>query len=268
MTVVDTDAITAVDVARIVQNDPELSWLVTQLRDRLRDGDDSHALDHLLRVGAWAARLTKGRPTVRLAIATALLHDVINTRKDSPDRTTASERSAELAERLLTRMGFPSHHVMLAADAIRSHSRSRGLTPRTSFGRAFQDADRLDSLGVIGIMRSLSTGAQLAQEILRWDDPWAERRPLAPKRYTVDHILADLFPLPASMHVAAARAEGFLRVGTMVDLLAAWGAQMGHRFPSIRYRARASVACGDAIAPTRARLLELPHEARLAEQRP
>ncbi len=209
-----------------------MSSLLNHLDGRLADGDASHAVDHLLRVAAWAVRLTRGEPSIRLAISTALLHDAVNIPKDSPDRARASLLSAELAANLLPPLGFSNREVALAYDAILNHSRSRGTPPRTCFGCAFQDADRLDALGAVGMARSLATGAQLGREIACDSDPWAERRPLAPRTYTLDYVISELLPLPGLLHSPVARQEGWRRVHTMIQLLDAWGNELGFPLPA------------------------------------
>lgn len=226
--------LTIQDVCDFIEHDEALSRVLAALDNRLSDGDSSHGLDHLLRVALWTVRLTHGQPSARLAIATALLHDAVNTRKDSPDRLRASARSAECAACLLAWLSFPPDDVALSRDAIRSHSRSSGLLPRTTFGRALQDADRLDALGVVALTRTLTTGGRIGQEILCWDDPWAERRTLRPDIYTVDHILGDLLPLPATLHNLAAREEGWRRAHRMLSFLTAWGDELGAPFPEWR----------------------------------
>jgi uncharacterized protein len=112
---------------------------------------------HAERVALWTLRLAPEVPH-RLAVAAALLHDSVNVPKDSPERARASELCAAEAARLLPRLGFSDQDTATIADAIRTHSYSRGEPPKSELGRALQDADRLETLGALGLCRVLSTG--------------------------------------------------------------------------------------------------------------
>ena len=74
----------------------ELPGLLAQAAERF-DDDPGHDLQHALRVARWTLRLSDGQVPPRLALAAAVLHDIVNLPKDSPDRAQASERSAAVA---------------------------------------------------------------------------------------------------------------------------------------------------------------------------
>src|SRR5687767_1027434 len=138
--------------------DGALGALRDEVAARL-DDDPGHDLHHALRVALAAVRIGATLdPAVpaRLAVAAALLHDVVNVPKDSPERARASELCAVETRRILPRHGFDDAEIAAIADAIRDHSFSRGAIPTTLLGCALQDADRLEALGAIGMMRCIS----------------------------------------------------------------------------------------------------------------
>jgi uncharacterized protein len=193
--------------------------------------DPAHDLAHLFRVARWTVRLAGDGADPRLAIAAALLHDIVNIPKTSPERPKASEHSAAFARQLLPRLGFDAADVELAAGAIRDHSFTRGAVPETDLGRALQDADRLDALGVIGTFRSIAMGAHLGLEFVHPSDPWARGRSLDDGSYSVDHFFKKLLRLPETFRTERGRAEAARRAATMRGLLAELGRELGAPAP-------------------------------------
>jgi len=191
------------------------------------DGDPGHDLGHLHRVALWTLRLGGAAVDRREAIAAALLHDIVNLPKDSPDRALASTRSAEVARRWLPDLGFSEAAVGRVADGIRDHSFSRGVTPTEPLGQALQDADRLEAVGVIGLFRCVSTGARMGARYFEDDDPWAESRPLDDRAYSIDHFFTKLLGLAAGMNTAAGRHEGARRTEYLRHTLAQLAAEIG-----------------------------------------
>ncbi|HTE45265.1 MAG TPA: HD domain-containing protein [Gemmatimonadaceae bacterium] len=206
------------DIDRMIGADSELRLLLGEVRSRF-DSDSAHDIGHLKRVAAWTVRLAGDGVRSRLCIAAALLHDVVNIPKTHADRSRASERSADVARDLLPRLGFAPPDVTLIADAIRDHSFSRGAVPESALGRALQDADRLEALGVIGTFRCIATGVRFDAEFFHATDPWASDRPLDDARYSVDHYFTKLLKLPATFHTLGGRTEAERRAGVMRALL-------------------------------------------------
>lgn len=204
------------ELTALLAGDPALA-AVAEAAEALLDDDPGHDLHHALRVAKSALALAEGEVAPRLVVAAALLHDAVNVPKDSPERARASELSAAFARELLPRHGFSPDEVELVADAIVDHSYSRGAVPRSVLGMVLQDADRLEALGALGLMRCVSTGVRMNARFFDALDPWAERRALDDRRYSVDHFFVKLLGLPATMQTEGGRREAerraeFLRV--------------------------------------------------------
>lgn len=192
--------------------------------------DPGHDIAHAHRVARWMLRLD---PSVerRAAFAAALLHDVVNLPKNHPERATASARSAALARSLLLDNGFGEDEVDTIVRAIEDHSFSRGVVPRDALGRALQDADRLEALGAIGLMRTFATGALMGASFFDAVDPWAQWRPHDDLQFTVDHFATKLLGLPETLTTEAGRAEARRRVEIMRAFLGALGEEIGSPRP-------------------------------------
>lgn len=211
--------------------DPPLAALLAEARARDDGSDPTHDVAHALRVALWTIRLGGADVDAREAIAAALLHDAVNPPKDSPERALASEKSAALASGRLPAAGFAPDAVTRIADAIRDHSFSRGAVPDSALGRALQDADRLEALGAIGLLRCVSTGVRMGGAWFDADDPFAESRPLDDARFSVDHFWAKLLKLPATMRTEAGGAEAERRAAFLRAFLAQLGDELGRSAP-------------------------------------
>ncbi len=206
--------------------DPPLATLLDEARTR-EDGDRSHDTAHALRVALWTIRLGGAAVDPREAIAAALLHDAVNPPKSSPERARASELSAAMAMRRLPALGFDAAAVTRVAAAIRDHSFSRGAVPVEPLGAALQDADRLEALGAIGLLRCIETGARMGAAWFDPDDPWAATRELDDRAYSLDHFFAKLLRLPATMCTEAGRVEAGRRAALLRRFVDALGEEIG-----------------------------------------
>lgn len=211
--------LTTLDLDAYVAEDPVLSLARDALVDALGEqtADPAHDLDHCVRVARWTLRLAPDVPA-RSAVLAALLHDLVNIPKDSPERHLASERSADAARALLAPY-LPEAELDDIAGAILTHSFSRGLKPRSPLGDALQDADRLEALGAIGLCRTISTGVRMGATYFDARDPWALERPLDDRRYGVDHFFTKLLALPPTFRTERGRAEATRRVAILESFL-------------------------------------------------
>lgn len=218
------------ELLAFIDSRPALRALLAEVARRA-DGDPGHDLDHVLRVALWTVRIGGDALFADEAVAAALLHDLVNVPKSSPDRSRASELCAEAARPLLRAEGFSEEATERVTEAIRDHSFSRGASPVHPLARALQDADRLEALGAIGVFRTLSTGVLLGARYFHPDDPWARHRALDDKAWSVDHFFTKLLRLPATMLTAAGRREAERRAAFMRALLEQLGDEVGESPP-------------------------------------
>lgn len=229
--------------------DARLSALLDDVRPRF-DDDPGHDLEHCLRVAGWTLRCGADDVVADVvadvsadviadviaaeAIAAALLHDIVNVPKDDPRRSEASTLSAMEARSILPPHGFDPIAIERVAEAIQDHSYSRGAIPRSPLGRALQDADRLEALGVLGLFRCISTGARMGARYFHASDPFAADRPLDDRRFTVDHFYTKLLDLPDTMHTDVGREEARRRVAFLAHTLD----ELAHELGVVRAPAR------------------------------
>jgi uncharacterized protein len=213
-----------------IGHDKSLSNILLAVRKN-DDGDAAHDAAHLLRVALWTMRLGAGTVDPREATAAALLHDLVNLPKNDPNRSRASEFSAEKALPLLKAEGFGEAACARIAAAIRDHSFSRGAKPTDALGQALQDADRLEALGAIGLMRVFATGARMGTKFFHEEDPWAVNRPLNDLQFSVDHFFTKLLKLPESFLTKGGQEEARRRALTLSDFLNQLSDELGEPRP-------------------------------------
>lgn len=183
---------------------------ITQLKSLVRpyysSSDPAHNWNHIMRVTHLAAQIAKNEnATPELAEAAALCHDLINVPKNDPRRSLASTLSAKEAKPLLEQVGFNEDECEVIQVAIVAHSFSKGIVPTHPIACAVQDADRLDALGAIGILRCCSVSTHFGSDYFDPDDFEALHRELDDKSYMVDHYQTKLFKLKDSMTTETGR---------------------------------------------------------------
>jgi uncharacterized protein len=197
-----------------------LEILLEKARPFYDNGDPGHDFVHIQRVMANCKRIGAiAGADLELLLPAAILHDVVNLPKNHPERLEASRMAAEKSHALLRESGYTENEIAKVTEIITEHSYSLGKKPSSIESAVLQDADKLDALGAIGIMRAVSCGCRLGSSYYSVEDPHATSRELNDKAYTVDHFYTKLFKLPELMNTPAARREAESRVKFMRTFL-------------------------------------------------
>ena len=139
----------------------------------------SHGPDHSERVLQTALNLGR-RLGARLEILApaALFHD-IGRREESRSRggVCHAERGAELAAPLLRELGYTEADVAAICHCIRAHRYRDASEPATLEADILFDADKLDSIGAVGIGRAFLFAGQIGARLHNPDIDPASTRP-------------------------------------------------------------------------------------------
>jgi uncharacterized protein len=182
--------------------------------------DAAHDLSHVKRVvnnTVYLTDITKANSLV--TFPAAWLHDCVAVAKDSPLRSQGSKLAADAATLFLSEIGYPEERLADVYHAIEAHSFTADIPPRSLEAQVVQDADRLDSLGAIGIARCLLVGGRLNRPLCDSVDPFCDSREPDDSLYTLDHFYTKLFKLPDTMQTEAGRTEAHRRAALMQDYL-------------------------------------------------
>lgn len=184
------------------------------------NGDPGHDLSHVTRVMNLCLMLADGQAVeMELLLSAALLHDVVNIPKDHPDRLRASAMAAQRSVELLSNAGFRACETAKISNIITEHSYSLAMRPGSLESAILQDADKLDALGAIGVMRAVTCGCRLGSYFYDIRDPLARARQLDERRFSIDHFSTKLFKLPDLMNTPRGRDEAIRRVEFMRTFL-------------------------------------------------
>ena len=190
--------------------------LIDHILPYYRAQDPGHDWAHINRVVKTARSLAlEEKADLAVVVPAAYLHDIVNIPKNHPDRSRASELAADKAIKLLKEHGHDETKFKAIHSAIVEHSFSRGLTPSSIEAACVQDADRLDAIGAIGVLRCAAVNVEMKTSFYDPDDAFAERRPLDDRTWMVDHYFVKLLKLTETMQTAAAKREGQRRVEFM-----------------------------------------------------
>jgi uncharacterized protein len=194
--------------------------LIDHILPYYRAQDPGHDWAHINRVVKTAKSLAlEEKADLAVVIPAAYLHDIVNIPKNHPDRSRASELAADKAIKLLREHGYDETKFTAIHAAIVEHSFSRGLTPSSVEAACVQDADRLDAIGAIGVLRCAAVNVEMETSFYDPADPFAASRPLDDRTWMVDHYYVKLLKLAETMQTAAAKHEGQRRVEFMKSFL-------------------------------------------------
>ncbi|MCU7248775.1 HD domain-containing protein [Pseudomonas koreensis] len=167
-------------------------------------GDGAHDLSHLQRVWHNARTLqAEEGGDLQVLLAAVLLHDCVAVEKNSPLRSQASRLAAEKASLVLADLDWSAAKISAVSHAIEAHSFSASITPLTREAKLLQDADRLDSLGMLGVARTFYVAGRMGSALYDAQDPEAKARDYDDTRFCLDHFQTKLLHLADGFQTAA-----------------------------------------------------------------
>lgn len=170
--------------------------------------DAAHDIGHFRRVAHTAKQIalleTSDADPLTL-LAAAYFHDLVTFPKNHPENRFSSRYSAKKAQEVLRAMGFPEEKIAPVCHAIEAHSFTARISPETLEAKIIQDADRMDALGALGILRTFYVSGIMGSLPFHLSDPLAKNRDLNDKAFALDHFYCKLFKIPDLLQTTGGR---------------------------------------------------------------
>lgn len=134
-------------------------------------GDAAHDFDHVLRVTHMGMRIAQAEGADTSVVrAAALLHDVPVAESGRLDHHLAA---ANFAAEHLRANGWDEGRISNVVHCIEAHRyRDQSIQPQTLEAKCLYDADKLDSIGAIGVARAFSHSGSHNTRL--WNQPVGE----------------------------------------------------------------------------------------------
>lgn len=118
----------------------------------------AHDMEHVMRVYNTALKIAKKEKNVDLEILriSALLHDIARAKEDD-DKTGKichAKESAKMSKFILEKLGFSNEKIKNIQHCILTHRYKTDSRPKTIEAKILFDADKLDSLGALVMVRA------------------------------------------------------------------------------------------------------------------
>jgi uncharacterized protein len=181
--------------------------LINYSKNKIPSTDPSHDINHTFRVLSLAEKICiTENADIDIVTASAIFHDVINYPKNHPDRLKSPAESAAFAKKVLTTVpSFPQHKIDKVCEAIELCSFTKGLTPNFLEAKILQDADSLEALGAIAIMRTFSSAGQMNRTFYETTDPFCEHRHPDDSQFAIDLFFTRLLVVQERLHTQTAK---------------------------------------------------------------
>ncbi|MBR2374387.1 MAG: HD domain-containing protein [Lentisphaeria bacterium] len=192
--------------------------LSQKVRRLLLDSGAGHDYDHTLRVMKNCEKLLEEVPGAdrEIVIFAALLHDCARPEEhESKGKICHAVRGAELAGELLKNEGVPEEFAAAVVDAVRCHRYRDGILPQTPEGQVLFDADKLDSLGAVGLGRAFLFAGSCGARVHNTSEEALAGEAYSKEDTAYREYLVKLRHLPGTMLTLAGRRMGEERLKFM-----------------------------------------------------
>lgn len=193
---------------------------IHEARQFYNHDDSAHDFDHVLRVTHLAGELARQENAdATVVVLAALCHD-LPVPQAAHSRQSHHLAAADFAGQWLTSRGLAAERVANVVHCIQAHRfRDQTIQPQTLEAQCLYDADKLDSIGAIGIARAFAYAGRSGERL--WHTPATAIVPHATKPVGADYtpvheFVYKLQQLCATLYTPTARQIGAERHAYMV----------------------------------------------------
>lgn len=136
-------------------------------RTFFKDTPPSHDWSHVKRVYDLSMEIGKkeGADLEILQLA-AYLHDVARRKEDeSRGKVDHASEGTKIARKILKKHGYSEKQVRKVLHCIQSHRFRKSKTPKSKEAKVLFDADKLDSIGAIGVARDFAFAGEIGARL-------------------------------------------------------------------------------------------------------
>lgn len=157
--------------------------LVLQAQKCFQTSKGSHDWDHSLRVHKLSLKIGEiEKANMQVLSTAAYLHDIARKiQDDSQGKICHAEMGAVMAKTMLTRLNLNQTFINEVVHCIKTH-RYRGQNiPESLEAKVLFDADKLDSIGAVGIGRTFLYAGEIGAKLYNKDKNLAETKQYTPE---------------------------------------------------------------------------------------
>lgn len=170
-----------------------------------KDSMACHDIEHVFRVVKLAGKIGRAEGCdMEILLAAAYMHDLGRPHEFRDPSICHAKKSVELAKPILEKVGFPAGKIPAVLHAIECHRYSSGKIPGSLEGKILQDADRLDVLGAVGIIRVFMYNGLHKRPAYNREDPF-RRKSQPDDTCALDHFYQKILKLRDTLHTKTAR---------------------------------------------------------------
>lgn len=187
--------------------------LIKIAKERINN-DPSHDFLHALRVLELSEKIAEEeKGDLDIIIPSALFHDVIVYPKNHYKSAHSSTDSAKLTKLILEKQpAYPKEKILKTYKAIQVCSFTKGKTPNFLEAKILQDADSLEAVGAISIMRTFSSAGCMNRQFYDIKDPFCKNREPNDKLYALDLFYTRLLIVHKKLYTNTAKNIALKRV--------------------------------------------------------
>ena len=141
--------------------------ILKEAKKILSSAKGSHDFDHTMRVYNLCIHIgKKEKANLEILKLSSLLHDIGRKEEDNANgKICHAEKGAEMAGKILKKYNYNPEKIKKIIHCIASH-RFRGKTsPKTLEAKILFDADKLDSIGAVGIGRAFLFAGEIGSKL-------------------------------------------------------------------------------------------------------
>ena len=200
-----------------------ISIIIDEVTKLLNTDNSGHGMDHVNRVHRIALSISEADINKELVSAIALLHDADDYKLFGID----CSNNLTNTNMILTKTSFTEKEKQLIINSIKSIGYSKrlsGITPTIKEAMVVSDADMLDAMGAIGILRSHHYNITHGNPFFDKDDfpnleLSADKYKAKTKGTVVNHIFEKILKLKDLMLTNKGKEEARRRFNFIVDFL-------------------------------------------------